>query len=187
MFGLASRASGDGWYWAHTQGVYDVMQALLKEFPGLIIETCAAGGRRFDYGIMRFSRATWASDATQPAHVVRSHVFGASHAYPSQYLTTWYVRSSQDLSSIGVEPAQIDSLFRSRMMGAFGISDVLSKWSPEIERSGRRSITLYKRLRRFLRGQKAWLTPQPTCMRLRWSYPTNGTLCSTGFQRRMSL
>lgn len=148
--------------WAHTQGVYDVMQALLKEFPGLIIENCAAGGRRFDYGIMRFSRATWTSDATQPAHVVRSHVFGASHAYPSQYLTTWYVRSSQDLSSIGVEPAQIDSLFRSRMMGAFGISDVLSKWSPEIERSGRRSITLYKRLRRFLRGQKAWLTPQPT-------------------------
>jgi hypothetical protein len=92
----------------------------------------------------------------------RIFVFGASHAYPSQYLTTWYVKSSQDLNSISMEPAQIDSLFRSRMMGAFGISDVLSKWSPETEISGRRSITLYKRLRRFLRGQQAWLTPQPT-------------------------
>ena len=152
-------ACGD---WAHIEGVYGVMQALLKEFPDLIIENCAAGGRRFDYGIMRFSRVTWTSDATQPAHVVRSHLFGASHAYPSQYLTTWYVMSSQDLNSFGVEPAQIDSLFRSRMMGAFGISDVLSKWSPEIENSGRRSITLYKRLRKFLRGQQAWLTPQPT-------------------------
>jgi hypothetical protein len=61
-----------------------------------------------------------------------------------------------------MEPAQIDSLFRSRMMGAFGISDALSKWSPEIEKSGRRSIELYKRLRKFARGEQAWLTPQPT-------------------------
>lgn len=148
--------------WAHIQGVYEVMQALLKEFPDLIIENCASGGHRFDYGIMRFSRVTWTSDATQPAHVVRSHVFGASHAYPAQYLTTWYVRSSQDLDSISMEPAQIDSLFRSRMLGAFGVSDVLSKWSPAIESSGRRSIALYKRLRRYLRGKQAWLTPQPT-------------------------
>jgi alpha-galactosidase len=152
-------AAGD---WAHIEGVYGVMQALLKEFPDLIIENCAAGGRRFDYGIMQFSRVTWTSDATQPAHVVQSHLFGASHAYPSQYLTTWYVMSLQNLNSTGVGPAQLDSLFRSRMMGAFGISDILSKWSPEIESSGRRSITLYKRLRRFLRGKQAWLTPQPT-------------------------
>jgi alpha-galactosidase len=148
--------------WAHIQSVYEVMRTLLKEFPDLIIENCAGGGHRFDYGIMRFSRVTWTSDVTEPAHVVRSHLFGASHAYPSQYLTTWYVRSSQDLNSIKMEPAQIDSLFRSRMMGAFGISDVLSKWSPEIEKSGRRSIELYKRLRKFARGEQAWLTPQPT-------------------------
>jgi len=47
------------------------------------------------------------------------------------------------------------------MMGAFGISDVVSKWPPEVERSARRSIALYKKLRRFLRGKQGWLTPQP--------------------------
>jgi alpha-galactosidase len=151
-------AAGD---WAHTQGVYAVMSALLKEFPDLIIENCAGGGHRFDYGMMRLARVTWTSDVTQPAHVVRSHVFGASHAYPPQYLTTWYIKSPRDLDSIS-EPAQIDSLFRGRMMGALGFSDVLSKWSPEMESSGRRSIALYKRLRKFTRGKQAWLTAQPT-------------------------
>lgn len=147
--------------WAHIQGVYEVMGALLKEFPDLIIENCAGGGNRFDYGIMRFARATWTSDTTEPAHLVREHVFGASHAYPAQYLTTWYVKSSQDLASADITPAQVDSLFRSRMLGAFGISDVLNSWPPEIEDSARRSIKLYKHLRRYLRGKQAWLTPQP--------------------------
>jgi alpha-galactosidase len=158
--------------WAHIQGVYEVMGALLKEFPDLIIENCAGGGNRFDYGIMRFARVTWTSDVTEPAHVVRTHVFGASHAYPAQYLTTWYVKSTQDLGSIDMKPAQIDSLFRSRMLGAFGISDVLNSWPSQIEDSARRSIKLYKQLRRYLRGKQAWLTPQPTIYAPAMALPT---------------
>lgn len=158
--------------WAHIQGVYEVMGALLKAFPDLIIENCAGGGNRFDYGIMRFARATWTSDVTEPAHVVRAHVFGASHAYPAQYLTTWYVNSKQDLGSIDMKPAQIDSLFRSRMLGAFGISDTLSSWPPQIEDSARRSVKLYKQLRRYLRGKQAWLTPQPRVYAPAMALPT---------------
>jgi alpha-galactosidase len=147
--------------WAHTNGVYEVMQALLIQFPELVIENCAAGGHRFDYGLMRFTRVTWTSDVTQPSHLVRYHVFGASHAYPAQYLTAWYIQSSQDPNPATAEPAQVDTLFRSRMLGAFGISDTLSAWPAALASSARRSIALYKRLRPFLRGRQAWLTLQP--------------------------
>ena len=58
------------------------------------------------------------------------------------------------------------------MLGAFGISDVLSNWPPQIEDSARRSIKLYKELRRYLRGQQAWLTPQPTIYAPALALPT---------------
>jgi alpha-galactosidase len=137
------------------------MQHLRQRFPGLIIENCAAGGHRFDYGMMRFARVTWTSDVTEPSWLVRYHLFGASHAYPAQYLTTWYIRSTRDVELAGATPAQLDALFRSRMLGAFGISDTLSTWSGELAASARRSVALYKRLRRYLAGVQAWLTPPP--------------------------
>jgi hypothetical protein len=137
------------------------MQQLRRSFPQLVIENCAAGGHRFDYGIMRFSDVTWTSDVTDPSWLVRYHLFGASHAYPAHYLTTWYVHSSHDIDVSRATPAQLDALFRSRMLGAFGVSDTLASWPEPLAASARRSIALYKRMRRFLIGTQVWLTPMP--------------------------
>jgi alpha-galactosidase len=146
--------------WAHTRGVHTVMAALRNMFPNLIIENCAAGGHRFDFGMMRHTHVTWTSDQTSPAYVSRHHIFGASHPYPPQYLTSWFIPQGSDPALSNLSPAQIDTLFRSHMLGAFGISATLGSWSPRVSASAKHAISLYKQLRPFLRGKQAWLTPQ---------------------------
>ena len=146
--------------WAHTNGVWEVMDALRRQFPQLILENCAAGGHRFDFGMMQHTHVTWTSDQTSPAHVSRRHVYGASHPYPPQYLTSWYIPDSADPALDTLSPARTDTLFRSHMLGAFGVSAKLGTWPANTIASAGRSIALYKRLRRYLRGELAWLTPQ---------------------------
>ena len=43
-------------------GVYELYRRLLARYPDLLIESCAAGGGRFDMGMLYFAPQTWTSD-----------------------------------------------------------------------------------------------------------------------------
>lgn len=45
-------------------GTYDLMERLQKRFPALLVEGCAGGGGRFDYGVLCYHPQIWASDNT---------------------------------------------------------------------------------------------------------------------------
>ena len=52
----------------HIMGLYRLWEALLEEFPDLIIDNCASGGRRIDIETLRRSVPLWRSDYQCPAN-----------------------------------------------------------------------------------------------------------------------
>jgi alpha-galactosidase len=46
----------------HIEGLYALWDALRTEFPNLIIDNCASGGRRLDFEMLRRSLVLWRSD-----------------------------------------------------------------------------------------------------------------------------
>ncbi len=139
---------GDGTY-AHTLGVYAVKEFLRQKFPHLVIEGCASGGNRIDFGILRHVHTYWLSDFTHRAANVRFHLTGAWFALPPRYLNTWVVHEGTTIAE-----------FRSRMGGAFGISPRLAEWDEATRERAKKCIAEYKRLRPFVMKRRFLLTPQ---------------------------
>ncbi|MDD3411648.1 MAG: alpha-galactosidase, partial [Eubacteriales bacterium] len=47
-------------------GVYRILAHVAERFPDVLLENCASGGGRFDYGMLRFFHQGWLSDNTDP-------------------------------------------------------------------------------------------------------------------------
>lgn len=135
----------DGHY-AHTLGLYRVLDELRATCPNLVIENCASGGHRVDLGTLRHTHTNWISDYTRRAASCRQHVQGAGLFLPLQHLNTW-VLNNRDTSEC-----------RSRMGGAFGVSSFMGEWSREERDVLRQAIQEYKRLRPFLDGERFLLS-----------------------------
>ena len=45
-------------------GTYDLLNRFNKDFPNVLLETCASGGGRFDLGMLYYSSQIWGSDET---------------------------------------------------------------------------------------------------------------------------
>ncbi len=152
---------GDGNY-THFMGLYEVIDYLRQEFPNLIIENCASGGHRMDYGLLRRTDIAWLSDETDPSYRVRYHVTGASYPFPSEYLNSWLVESYfEHISDAEKDPLVLRAWLRSRMMGAFGISTKLIGWSPALRSQVATEIKRYKSFRAVIANGKHYqLLPQ---------------------------
>ncbi len=160
---------GDGDY-RHIQGLYEVLSFLREEFPELVIENCASGGNRMDYGLMRRTDIAWLSDETEPSYRVRYHLAGASYPFPPEYLNTWLVDSA--IESLTASPmgqqlnccpnlADLRAWLRSRMMAAFGISANMGGWSLDLRTAVAAEIQRYKSVRDILaHGDLYRLLPQ---------------------------
>ncbi|MDQ3654499.1 MAG: alpha-galactosidase [Chloroflexota bacterium] len=135
----------DGHY-AHTFGLYHVLDRLRAACPDLVIENCASGGHRVDLGTLRHTHTNWISDYTHRAASCRQHSQGAGLFLPLQHLNTW-VLDDRDTTE-----------FRSRMGGAFGLSSRMGQWSDNERHGFGQAVDEYKRLRPFLTGQRFLLT-----------------------------
>ena len=62
-------------------GVYDLYARLTAAFPGILFESCASGGGRFDPGMLAFAPQAWTSDDTDAIERLRIQ-WGTSLAYP---------------------------------------------------------------------------------------------------------
>lgn len=75
-------AEGQGeFYHRQILGVYKMYDRITKMFPNVIIEGCAAGGGRFDLGILSYSPLIWTSDNTDPISRLKIQ-YGTSILYP---------------------------------------------------------------------------------------------------------
>ena len=62
-------------------GVYDLYDRLTRAFPGILFESCASGGARFDPGMLAYAPQTWTSDNTDAVDRLKIQ-YGTSLAYP---------------------------------------------------------------------------------------------------------
>ena len=147
---------------AHVRGLYEIFDYLRAEFPRVIVENCASGGNRMDYGLLRRTDIAWLSDETDPSYRVRYHVTGASFPFPSEYLNSWFVPSYfEHLDQAEKDVLVLRTWLRSRMMGAFGISYSMQDWSPEVRTNVAAEIQRYKSFRSIIANGKQYrLLPQ---------------------------
>ena len=66
----------------YIMGLYDFYDTLLREHPGLIIDTCASGGRRIDFEILRRSLILFRSDCVWEPVGEHSMAYGISFWTP---------------------------------------------------------------------------------------------------------
>jgi alpha-galactosidase len=62
-------------------GVYTLYDRLTKAFPGILFESCASGGARFDAGMLAFAPQAWTSDDTDAVERLKIQ-WGTSIGYP---------------------------------------------------------------------------------------------------------
>ena len=74
----------------YIENVYRLWDQLLAEFPALLTENCASGGRRIDLEMLRRSHTNWLSDHSQSEAIVRFHIFGAAHFLPANQIHTGF-------------------------------------------------------------------------------------------------
>ncbi len=68
-------------YHRYVLGVYELQERMLREFPHLLLENCASGGRRFDPGMLYYSPQIWTSDNTEAVDRLRIQE-GTALVYP---------------------------------------------------------------------------------------------------------
>jgi alpha-galactosidase len=149
---------GDG-NWAHLQGVWAVWATLRRRFPRLVLENCASGGPRLDLGLFTRSHLTWVSDLPAPSRRARSHAAGAVLAFPPEHLNGWVVLHAEE----PLDESSVAYQFRSRFLGAFGLSCPVDRWPRELLRRAAEELARYKRWRELLaHGEVHPLLPQET-------------------------
>lgn len=149
---------GDG-SWAHVMGVYEVMAYVRERYPHVVLENCASGGNRLDYGVLEYAHVNWLSDLPSPSYRARSQFGGAVLAYPPEYHNAWVIPDKAE--PLTEQNARYK--LRSCMLGAFGLSYPLPDMSPGVQEIVAQEIANYKRLRPLIAGGRfVRLLPQET-------------------------
>lgn len=124
-------------------GLYRVLDALTARFPGVLFESCASGGNRFDAGMLYYFPQAWASDDTDPIERLKIQG-GLSMLYP--------------LSAIGAHVADVPSMqvlrnaplctrFNVAAFGVLGYEMDLYSLTPAERREVCAQIKMYKQYR----------------------------------------
>jgi alpha-galactosidase len=122
----------------YVEGIYEILDALIKNHPNLCIEWCAGGGRRIDLETLRRCHTIWKSDISGDGPVTRPHLTGANLFLPGNYLNSLLVKldSSYD--------------YYCQFGGPLGVGHDFRKAKPEEQALARRMTAEFKELRRFL-------------------------------------
>ena len=147
---------------AHVRGLYQLQDELRTARPDMVLEMCAGGGGRMDAAVMSHAHTYWISDQTAPLMNLAIH-FGSQLAHPAIECNDWLVEWP-----LAPEPAMDrrgDLAFRTRvaMLGTFGISAPLERWSASDMATVQTHVAWYRqRLRTVIhRGDQYFLTEAP--------------------------
>jgi alpha-galactosidase len=139
----------------HVWGVYEVLRELRREFPDLLIETCAGGGGRADLGILALTDQVWTSDNTEAAdRLLIQH--GYSHAYPARTMVNWVTDVPNQQTG---REAPLPFRFDVAMQGVLGIGGNILEWTADELELARAKVAAYKRIRPVVQlGRQFWLS-----------------------------
>jgi alpha-galactosidase len=134
---------------AHYQGLYLLQEELTEGHPDMILEMCSSGGGRFDAGILSHAQTYWISDQTHPLMKLAIH-FGSQLAHPPEQCNDWLVEwpphegQHDPLRSPGGDVGDLPFRIRVAMLGSFGISAPVERWSSEDIAVVKKHVAWYK-------------------------------------------
>lgn len=130
-------------------GVYDLHERLIQAFPGLLIESCASGGGRFDAGMLYYAPQGWVSDDTDAVERLKIQ-YGTSYCYPLSCMGA-HVSACPNEQVGRVTP--LETRGNVAYTGAFGYEMDLNELSEAETETVKRQIAFYKENRAlFSRG-----------------------------------
>lgn len=131
-------------------GLYRMMHTLTERFPQILFEGCAAGGNRFDLGILCYFPQIWASDDTDALYRVNGQT-GYSYGYPMNTVSA-HVSACPNHQTLRVTP--LATRFAVAAFGVCGYECNLCDMKKEELEEIKNQIKLYKLWRETLqKGQ----------------------------------
>lgn len=130
----------------YVMGLYKVLETLTMRFPHILFEGCAAGGNRFDLGMLCYMPQIWASDNTDA--ICRAEIqTGYSYGYPMSVIGA-HVSGCPNHQTLRTVP--IETRFNVAAFGLLGYECHISELSKEEQNAVKEQITLYKQYRQLL-------------------------------------
>jgi len=130
----------------HILGVYSLYDRLTKAFPGILFESCASGGGRFDPGLLFYAPQAWTSDDTDAIERLWIQ-WGSSFAYPLSSISA-HVSAVPNHQVGRVTPLATRAAVA--FFGVFGYELDPTKLRPEERSEITGQVEFYKRWRALL-------------------------------------
>jgi len=131
-------------------GLYHVLETLTERFPAVCFESCAAGGGRFDGGMLYYTPQIWTSDNSDACDRAKIQ-YGTSLVYPCSTMTA-HVSRVPNVVNGRLTP--LKSRCDIAMLGQFGFEFDLGRLSEEELSQIRSAVTEFKQYRDIIhRGE----------------------------------
>lgn len=133
-------------YHRYYLNLYKLLDRLIRKFPKILFESCAAGGNRYDLGMLSFMPQNWTSDCTD----VYERLFiqeGTSFGYPLSAMTN-HVSASPNHQTL--RKSDIESRFNVAAIGNLGYEINLNTATKNEIEQIKDQINFYKRYRKTL-------------------------------------
>jgi alpha-galactosidase len=130
-----------------SQAFRSILRRLREEYPQIIIESCAGGGRLMTYEMVTLADTSITSDGgvLRDALARRSAIYGASYPFPLRYCDNYMEESPSDLAC-----------HSSMIGGPWIVMDRAVEWSEDQKACVKRNVALYKRIRRLFRTGRVY-------------------------------
>lgn len=147
-----------------TRAVYRLMQRIRDAFPAVEIESCASGGGRIDFGVLRYSHRVWTSDCTDAFERLEIQR-GASMLLPPEMLGAHIAASPNHQTH-----RRLSLSFRALVALAYHLGVELNPLSLDGEEKAELAgwIDLHKRLRPLFHRQGGQFQLDPLDGRYVW-------------------
>jgi len=127
----------------HTRHLYEILDRLRADHPGLEIESCSGGGGRVDLGIMARTEQVWTSDNTDASDRLAIQE-GFTYAYSPAAMMCWVTDSPNAITG---RRLPLSYRFHVAMAGSLGIGGDLPTWT-DLERADAKVlVAAYKAIR----------------------------------------
>ncbi len=156
-FGSTSLKDQSRFYIAYTQGLYSVLERVRAKYPDTIVQCCASGGGRVEYGELKYYNEVWTSDNTEGLCRVFIQ-YGTNMIYPA-CVTGSHVSAVPNHQSGNVTPIK----FRFDIAGAgrLGMELQPKNMTEEEKTFARRAIESYKGYRDIVFGGELYRLVNP--------------------------
>ncbi|MCX6970710.1 MAG: alpha-galactosidase [Verrucomicrobia bacterium] len=141
---------------AYCQGLYRVLDVLRERHPEWMIENCASGGRRIDFGTIARSHTHWFSDHTHNAAICRAMQLRCQLLLPGNCPNT-----SVAVDKGQTDFANIDHEILSRATGKLAFDGDIASLNPAAAERCRFWVSRYKEYRHLLVQDFQQISPVP--------------------------